>query len=92
MKEFSYQQKIAMMRVLLDIMNADGKIDMCELALFNKLSKDFHLESLNKNDIDNKLSLLALVDIKNFTEEQKEDFAKYMNEMIIADEDINRVC
>ena len=36
-----------------------------------------------------KSSLIALLDIKNFTDEQKSYFAKLMDTMIKVDEDIN---
>lgn len=78
-----------MMRILLDIINADGRIDVRETALFNKLSKDFELSEDAKIDVDTKLSILALLEIKNFTELQKEFFAKLMNNMIVVDEDVN---
>ena len=89
MEEFNYQQKISMMRILFDIINADGRIDVRETALFNKLSEDFELSEDAKIDVDAKLSILALLEIKNFTELQKEFFAKLMNNMIIVDEDVN---
>lgn len=89
MEEFSYQQKIAMMRILLDIVNADGRIDVRETALFNKLLADFELNEEAKMDVDTKLSILALIEIKNFTESQKDYFAKLMNDMIVVDEDVN---
>lgn len=78
-----------MMRILLDIINADGRIDVRETALFNKLSKDFELGEDAKIDVDAKLSILALIEVKNFTELQKEVFAKLMNNMIVVDEDVN---
>ncbi len=37
MKTFNYQQKVAMMRILLDIINADGRIDAREFADINKI-------------------------------------------------------
>lgn len=89
MKEFTYQQKISMMRILLDIMDADGKIDIREMALFNKMTEIFELESFAKSDVDNKLSLLALTTIKDMDEEQKKFFAQTMHNMIVADEDVN---
>ena len=89
MEEFNYQQKISMMRILLDIINADGRIDMRETALFNKLSEDFELGEDAKMDVDAKLSILALLEIKNFTELQKESFAKLMSNMIVVDEDVH---
>lgn len=36
-----------------------------------------------------KSSLIALLDIKNITDEQKSYFAKFMDTMIKVDEDIN---
>ena len=89
MEEFNYQQKISMMRILLDIINADGRIDVRETALFNKLSEDFELGEDAKVDVGAKLSILALLEIKNFTESQKEFFAKLMSNMIVVDEDVN---
>ena len=78
-----------MMRILLDIINADGRIDIRETTLFNKLAQDFALDEDSKLDVNTKLSILALIEIKNFSNEQKDFFAKLMNNMIIVDEDIN---
>ena len=89
MEEFNYQQKISMMRILLDIINADGRIDVRETALFNKLAEDFELEDESRTDVDAKLSILSLIEIKNFSPEQKIYFANLMNRMIVIDEDVN---
>ncbi len=89
MEEFNYQQKISMMRILLDIINADGRIDVRETALFNKLIENFELEEASKADVDAKLSILSLLEIKNFTQDQKKHFANLMSRMIVVDEDVN---
>lgn len=89
MKDFSYQQKISMMRLLLDIINADGRIDVREQALFEELKKRFELDDASKDLVSKKLSILALLDIKNFDTEQKHYFASLMSQMIVVDEDIN---
>lgn len=89
MEEFNYQQKISMMRILLDIINADGRIDVREATLFNKLAEDFELEEESRTDVDAKLSILSLIEIKNFTQEQKKYFANLMSRMIVVDEDVN---
>lgn len=89
MEEFNYQQKISMMRILLDIINADGRIDVRETSLFERLAKDFELDEKSRIDVDAKLSILALIEIKNFSSEQKEYFAKLMSNMIVVDEDAN---
>ena len=43
MTSFNYQQKIAMMRILLDIIQADGRIDAREMFYFKQLKKKFEL-------------------------------------------------
>lgn len=78
-----------MMRILLDIINADGRIDVRETALFNKLAEDFELEEDSRTDVDAKLSILSLIEIKNFAPEQKKYLATLMSRMIVVDEDVN---
>ena len=89
MKEFTYQQKIAIMRILLDIIHADGIIDARETFFFNKLKEEFDLTDDDHEAVKSKNSLIALTQIKLLDEEQKKLFAKLMSEMIIVDEDIN---
>lgn len=85
----NYNQKIAVMRVLLDIIHADGRIDLRETSFFNKLLNELDLPYDTKDEISRKSSLIALHDIKYFTIEQKEYFAALMDKMIKVDEDIN---
>ena len=87
--EFTYQEKIAIMRILLDIIHADGIIDERETFFFNKLKDTFNLEDSDHEIVKEKNSLIALTQIKLFEEEQKIEFAKLMSEMIIVDGDIN---
>lgn len=89
MKNFNYQQKIAIMRVLLDILNADGRIDAREKTFYEHVSKNLELPPDSIEDVRNKISILALVDIKNFNDAQKHYLLKLMNQMVIADEDID---
>lgn len=89
MNKFNYQQKIAMMRILLDIIQADGRIDAREIFYFNKLKEEFSLQEDSHKDVEEKNSLMALAQIKMFEKEQKEYFADLMANMIIVDEDIN---
>lgn len=89
MEVLNYQQKIAAMRVLLDIIHADGRIDIRETAFFDKLLNELNLPVDSKDQILSKSPLIALLDIKNFTEEQKVYFANLMDKMIKVDEDIN---
>jgi uncharacterized tellurite resistance protein B-like protein len=89
MVEYTYQQKIAIMRILLDIIHADGIIDARETFFFEKLKDEFGLADEDHEVVKNKNSLLALTQIKLLDEEQKEHFAELMAHMIIVDEDIN---
>lgn len=89
MNRLNYQQKISMMRILLDIVNADGIIDEREKHFFNQLMEKYHLTPEDKEVVDEKNSLLALLEIKEFNKSQKEEFASLMKEMIIIDRDIN---
>lgn len=87
--EFTYQEKIAIMRILLDIIHADGIIDERETLFFNKLKEEFNLEDSDYEVIKEKNSLIALSQIKLLNDEQKKEFTKLMSEMIIVDGDIN---
>lgn len=86
---FTYQQKIAMMRILLDIVNADGVVDARELFFFDKLMIEFEMSQEDKVIVNEKNSLLALAQIKDTTNEQKEFFSEIMTQMVIVDDDIN---
>ena len=89
MEILNHDQKIAVMRVLLDVIHADGRIDIRETNFFYKLLDELDLPKTSKDEISQKSSLIALLDIKNFTAEQKEYFAAMMDKMIKVDEDIN---
>ena len=79
-------QKIAVMRVLLDIIYADGRVDIRETAYYSDLLNELHLSAEFEELIQKKSSLIALLDIKNFTLEQKEYFAAMMDKMIKVDQ------
>lgn len=87
--EFTYQQKIAMMRILLDIINADGIIDVRETYYFNQLLDEFGMLEEDRAIVNEKNSLLALVQLYDMEESQKEYFAELMAKMIVIDEDAN---
>lgn len=89
MNKLTYKERIAMMRILQDIILADNKIDNREKMLFSKIADLLELNDSAKQDVDKQNSLLALTIIHDFTQEQKEVFAKLMGQMIIVDKDIN---
>ena len=77
------------MRILLDIIHADGIIDARETFFFNKMKEVYNLKEEDYDVVKKKNSLLALSQIKCFDNEQKEYFAKLMSRMIVIDEDVN---
>lgn len=89
MDKFTYDQKIAMMRILLDLVLADGRVDEREIVFFDKISGLLGLDNSARKDVDAKNSLLALTEISEYTQEQKEELSKLMGQMIVVDEDIN---
>ena len=89
MVEYSYQQKLAIMRILLDIIHADGIIDAREKFFFDQLKDLFELTDEDHEAVRQKNSLLALLQIRYFNEDQKMGFALYMSKMIVVDKDIN---
>ena len=85
----SYQQYVAIMRILLDIIHADGRIDARETFFFNQLKDEFHLSDEDHQVIEKKNSLLALAQVKEMSQEEKDYLAQLMSRMIVVDEDIN---
>ncbi len=78
-----------MMRILLDIINADGVVDARETFFFNQLMVEFAMNEEDRAMVNDKNSLLALVQLNDMTAEQKNYFSDLMTKMIIVDGDIN---
>jgi len=89
MKELTYNERIAVMRILHDIILADNRIDAREQKLFTDIAKTLDLDDSVRQDVEKLNSLLALATIHDFKQEQKEEFAKLMGQMIVVDKDIN---
>ena len=89
MDNLTYEQKISILRILLDIATADNLYDEREIAFFDKSMKEFGLDRKAAKDVEAKSSLLALAEISKYSQEQKEGLSKLMGQMIVIDEDIN---
>ena len=89
MKELTYNERIAVMRILHDIILADNRIDEREQMLFTDIAKTLDLDASARQSVEKLNSLLALAIIHDFNQKQKEEFAKLMGQMIIVDKDIN---
>ena len=89
MVELTYKQKIAMMRILLDLILADNRVDEREKLLFTQISNDLKLPKEVHFEVREKNLLMALKEVKEFPRDAKELLASLMGKMIIVDEDIN---
>lgn len=89
MEELTYKERIAVMRILLDIILADNRVDGREQLFFDEIISRLELDDSAKAEVEKQNSLLALVIIHDFTQRQKEAFARLMGQMIVVDEDIN---
>lgn len=77
------------MRILMDLVLADGRIDERETAYFDRIAGLLGLDNNARKDVDKKNSLLALTEISDFDQSQKEELSKLMGLMIVVDKDIN---
>lgn len=89
MNELTYDERIAVMRILFDIILADKKIDPREELLFGQIAENLQLGDSVRTEIEQLNSLLALSMIRNFTRDQKVELAQMMGKMIVVDNDIN---
>ena len=81
--KYNKEQKMAMSKILLDIVSVDEHIDARETMYFETVKETLHYEILHLN------TLKCLSIIKLMTIEQKTEFAIMMRKMIIADEYID---
>lgn len=89
MESLNHNAKIAILRTLQEIMNADGIIHENEVEYMNKAIHSFDLDESCKKEVE-KLDLLkAIKEIKNLDFEQKIMVSQMMGKMIIIDENIN---
>lgn len=83
--DFKYIQKIAIVRLLLDIISVDGKIDEREIIYFEKVKKELGLSPEDHFKAKDFNTLLSLSILKGMTVEQKEFYANFMRKMILID-------
>lgn len=83
--EYSYIQKMAIVRLLLDIISIDEKIDERETLYLEKVKKELSLGPEDHFKVNNFGTLLSLSILKEMSDEQKSDYATMMRNMIFAD-------
>lgn len=89
MEEFTYKDKIAIIKVLTEILHADNIVHDREIAYMNEVIKSFKLCDSYQTDVNQLITLQALSTIRSMSVEQKGEVAKMMGKMIVIDEDIN---
>ena len=89
MEELTYNAKIAVVRVLNEILNADNVVHENEVQYMNEVVQNFGLSDEYKKEVDEMMTLQALSTIRELSIEQKEEVAKMMGKMIVIDNDIN---
>lgn len=89
METLNHNAKIAILRTLQEIMNADGIIHENEVEYMNKAILSFELDESCKTDVENLDLPQAIEEIKTLDYDQKMLVAQMMGKMVVIDEDIN---
>lgn len=89
MEELTYKGKIAIIKILSEILHADNIVHDSEVAYMNNVISSFNLTSSFQIEVDNLKTLQALSTIREFTIARKREVAKMMGKMIVIDNNIN---
>ena len=89
MEQLTYNAKIAVVKVLNEILNADSIVHENEVQYMNEVIRDFGLKGKYEDDVKSLMTLQALATIRELDVELKEMVAKMMGKMIVIDNDIN---
>jgi len=89
MEELTYNAKIAVIKVLSEILHADNIVRDSEVEYMNEVISSFNLDDSYKKDVEKLITLQALSSIRELTVDQKGEVAKMMGKMIVIDKDIN---
>lgn len=89
MEELTFQAKIAVIKVLNEILNADKIVHENETKYLNEVIESFRLNEGYQDEVDSMLVLQALSIIRELNLEQKTLVAQMMGKMIVVDKDIN---
>ena len=89
MKELTHNAKIAVLRILNDIVNADNIVKDVEVEYMNEIARSFELADNYMDEVNNLVTLQALSIVRALSVDLKEKIAQMMGKMIVIDEDIN---
>lgn len=89
MEELTHDAKIAVLRILNDIVNADNIIKDVELKYMNEIARSFELADNYMDEVNNLVTLQALSIVRTLSTDLKVEIAQMMGKMIVIDKDIN---
>jgi len=89
MEKLTYNAKIAVIKMLYEVLNADNVVHEKEVQYMNEVIQNFGLDAKYENEVKTLMTLQALATIRELNVEQKEMVAKIMGKMIVIDNDIN---
>ncbi len=89
MEGLNYNAKIAVVKLLDEILKADKIVHEKEVKYKNEVIQLFNLNDNYQAEVNDLMTLQALAIIRELNSEQKGEIAKMMGRMIIVDEDIN---
>lgn len=89
MNELTYDAKIAVLKILCDIVYADHIVHENEVHYMDEIARSFNLSGNYMDEVNKLVTLQALSIVRTFAPELKEKFSQVMGKMIVIDEDIN---
>ena len=89
MKELTHNAKIAVLKILNDIVNADNIVKDVEVDYMNEIARSFELADNYMDEVNNLITLQALAIVRTLSTDLKQEIAQMMGKMIVIDKDIN---
>ena len=89
MGDLTYNEKIAVLRILNDILHADNVVKDVEVNYMNEVARSFEIGENYMDDVNKLVSLQALSIIRGLSSDVKKEFTQLMGKMIVIDKDIN---
>ena len=89
MNKLTYIEKIALFRILFDIVNADKIIHEKEIYYLKEIANSLNLVGDYEKDVKELTSFMAISKIQSLSNDVKEEIAQLMGNMIVIDKDIN---
>lgn len=89
MKELTHNAKIAVLKILNDIVNADNIVKDVEVDYMNEIARSFELADNYMDEVNYLVTLQALAIVRTLSTDLKQEIAQMMGKMIVIDKDIN---